>query len=222
MKKLIVILASIALVMCFGSVVFAAESDAVISTAGAITEAIETPVTEAKTPITEDVSSTEDTPESAAEWLVNGFVDNLDKILAGIGGIISMIVLVLQKSTIIPQQNAFVNNTSKTFTSFANDIATFRVDMKNNIDGISGTVAESIDRLNAVIAVVEELQRQQKESAEDRKLLANALAKESDMLNEIIKASSMMTSRKVKCDEMHDEVIAAANTLANTKDGEVA
>lgn len=221
MKKIIVILASIALVMCFGSVVFAAESDAVISTAGAITEAIETPVTEAKTPITEDVSSTEE-PESAAEWLVNGFVDNLDKILAGIGGLISMIVLVLQKSTIIPQQNAFVNNTSKTFTSFANDIATFRVDMKNNIDGISGTVAESIERLNAVIAVVEELQRQQKESAEDRKLLANALAKESDMLNEIIKASSMMTSRKVKCDEMHDEVIAAANTLANTKDGEVA
>lgn len=218
MKKLITIFAVIAIILSLGSAVYAEETyttTEVTTIVDAVTKVEET-VTESHAIDT----TTEETPESAAAWIVNGFIDNLDKILAGVAGVISMVVLVIQKVSIIPKQDAFVTNTSNTFSAFVSDINTFRGDMKSNADNMKTDVVNALNTINSVIKNVEELQRQQKESSTDRQALATALSKEADMLNMIIQASTMAQWKKDEVGEMHKEVQAVAKSLTPIEDGE--
>lgn len=209
MKKLVVLLAVIALVSCLGSFVFAAETEAPTTVEEITTKAI-TNAEEANT----------DTTESAAEWFVNGIVDNLDKILAGVAGVISMIVLIIQKVSILPKQDAFVTNTSKTFSAFVTDINTFRGAMTNNADNMKTSVSNALDTINSVIENVEEMKREQLAAAEDKKHFKEALVNVADMLNTIIQASTLSQWKKDEVGEMHKAAISSANAI--TEDGDAA
>lgn len=209
MKKLVVLLAVIALVSCLGSFVFAAETEAPTTVEEITTETITT---------TEEANT--DTTESVAEWVVNGIVDNLDKILAGVAGIISMIVLIIQKVSILPKQDAFVTNTSNTFSAFVSDINTFRGDMKSNADNMKTDVANSLNTINSVIDKVEEMKREQLAASADKKHFKEALVNVADMLNTIIQASTLSQRKKDEVDEMHKAAVSAANAI--TEDGDAA
>ena len=209
MKKLTVLLAVIALVSCLGSFVFAAESEAMTTTAAITTASITT---------SEEANTT--TTESAAEWFVNGIIDNLDKILAGVAGVISLIVLIIQKVSILPKQDAFVTNTSKTFSAFVSDINTFRGDMKSNADNMKTDVANALNTINSVIENVEDMKREQLAAAEDKKRFKEALVNVADMLNTIIQASTLSQTKKDAVWDMHKAAISAANAI--TEDGDAA